>query len=73
MTGRWLRLKAVGEDERYAGAFTERQLRDLTGQRKIAFSRVGKHIVLNTADLDAYLESRRVDPAATPIRRAVAT
>jgi len=43
-------------------AFTGRLLRRLVQQRRIAFSRVGRNIVLAEADIEAYVEANRVEP-----------
>ncbi len=43
-------------------AFTARLLRRLVQQRRIAFSRVGRNIVLAEADIEAYVEANRVEP-----------
>ena len=44
--------------------FTVRLLRRLVQQRRIAFSRVGRSIVLAEADLEAYIETNRVEMAS---------
>lgn len=43
-------------------AFTLRLLRRLVEERRIPFSRVGRCIVLAEADIEAYVESQRVEP-----------
>ncbi len=43
--------------------FTMRLLRRLVQERRIAFSRAGRCIVLSEADVEAYLESNRVESA----------
>lgn len=43
-------------------AFTGRLLRRLVQQRRIAFSRVGRNIVLAETDIEAYVEANRVEP-----------
>ena len=43
---------------------TPRLVRRLVQQRRIAFSRVGRCIVLAEADIEAYIESNRVEPPA---------
>lgn len=42
--------------------FTPRLLRRLVQDRRIAFSRVGRVIVLAEGDIEAYLERNRVEP-----------
>ena len=44
-------------------AFTPRLLRRLVQERRIPFSRAGRCIVLSEADILAYLERNRVEPA----------
>ena len=44
-------------------AFTPRLLRRLVQERRIPFSRAGRCIVLAEADILAYLERNRVEPA----------
>jgi excisionase family DNA binding protein len=41
--------------------FTIRLLRRLVQERRIAFSRVGRRIVLAEADIEAYVEANRVE------------
>lgn len=42
--------------------FTPRLLRRLVQERRIAFSRAGRLIVLSDRDIEAYLERNRVEP-----------
>jgi hypothetical protein len=42
--------------------FTFRLLRRLVEERRIAFSRAGRRIVLNERDIEQYLEANRVEP-----------
>jgi len=42
--------------------FTIRLLRRLVQERRIAFSRVGRSIVLSASDIEAYVEGNRVEP-----------
>ena len=42
--------------------FTPRLLRRLVQERRIAFSRAGRSIVLAESDIEAYLERNRVEP-----------
>jgi excisionase family DNA binding protein len=58
--GRYLTLQQVAEAY---PAFSLRLLRRLVQERRIPFSRAGRYIVLAEADIDAYLEANRVEPA----------
>ena len=58
--GRYLTLQQVAEAY---PAFSLRLLRRLVQERRIPFSRAGRCIVLAEADIDAYLEANRVEPA----------
>lgn len=42
--------------------FTVRLLRRLVQERRIAFSKVGRTIVLSDVDIDAYIRANRVEP-----------
>lgn len=44
--------------------FTVRLLRRLVEQRRIAFSRVGRCIILSEDDIEAYIDAQRVEPPA---------
>jgi len=48
--------------EAYPGIFTERLLRRLIAERRIAFTRAGQRIVLADADLEAFLDAGRREP-----------
>jgi len=48
--------------------FTPRLLRRLVQQRRIAFSRVGRTIVLSEADIEGYIARSRVEPPAPASR-----
>lgn len=48
--------------------FTPRLLRRLVQQRRIAFSRVGRTIVLSEADIESYITQGRVEPPAPATR-----
>lgn len=50
--------------------FTLRLLRRLVEERRIAFSRAGRRIVLTEADIEGYLEGNRVDAATGIPQRA---
>jgi hypothetical protein len=54
-------------------AFTPRLLRRLVEQRRIAFSRAGRRIVLAEADIEEYLDTNRVEPPPTRRRWGVAS
>lgn len=47
----------------YPGVLTERLIRRLVAERRIAFTYAGRRIVLAEADIEAYLESNRHEPA----------
>ena len=57
--GRYFTLQQAAEAY---PAFTGRLLRRLVQQRRIAFSRVGRNIVLAETDIEAYVEANRVEP-----------
>lgn len=57
--GRYFTLQQAAEEY---PAFTTRLLRRLVQERRIAFSRIGRNIVLAEADIEAYVEANRVEP-----------
>lgn len=57
--GQYLTLQQAAD--RYP-VFSARFLRRLVQERRIAFSRVGRSIVLSEADIEEYLERNRVEP-----------
>jgi len=57
--GQYLTLEQAAE--RYP-VFSPRFLRRLVQERRIAFSRVGRSVVLAEADIEEYLEKNRVEP-----------
>ncbi len=57
--GQYLTLQQAAE--RYP-VFSSRFLRRLVQERRIAFSRVGRSVVLAEEDIEEYLESNRVEP-----------
>ena len=57
--GRYFTLRQAADEY---PAFTLRLLRRLVQERRIAFSRVGRCIVLAEADIEAYFEASRVEP-----------
>jgi hypothetical protein len=57
--GRYFTLRQAADEY---PAFTLRLLRRLVQERRIAFSRAGRCIVLAEADIEAYLEASRVEP-----------
>lgn len=59
--GRGQYLTLQGAAEAYP-VFSLRLLRRLVQERRIAFSRVGRCIVLADSDIEAYLEKNRVEP-----------
>ncbi len=54
-------------------AFTPRLFRRLVQERRIAFSKVGRRIVVAEADIEAYVDSNRVEPPAPERRWHVAS
>jgi hypothetical protein len=56
--GRYLTLRQASDEY---PAFTLRLLRRLVQERRIAFSRVGRCIVLAEADIESYVEANRVE------------
>ena len=64
--------------EAYPGVLTERLIRRLVAERRIAFSYAGRRVVLAEADIEAYLDANRQEPlqgpcAAIAARRLSAT
>ncbi len=57
--GRYLALEQAADAY---PAFTVRLFGRLVQERRIAFSRAGRRIVLAEADIEAYVESNRVEP-----------
>lgn len=53
--------------------FTPRLLRRLVQQRRIAFSRVGRTIVLSEADIEGYITQSRVEPPPPAARWSAIT
>ena len=50
--------------EAYPGVLTERLIRRLVAERRIAYTYAGRRIVLAEADIEAYLEDNRHEPVA---------
>jgi excisionase family DNA binding protein len=48
---------------------TERFVRRLVEERRIAFTRLGRHIRLAESDLDAFVAAGRVEPVRIRLRR----
>lgn len=48
--------------EAYPGVLTERLIRRLVNERRIAFSYAGRRIVLAEFDIDDYFEANRQEP-----------
>lgn len=46
----------------------ERFIRRLIDERRIAFHRVGRHVRLKQADLDAFFEAGRIEPVRPDVR-----
>lgn len=53
--------------------FTPRLLRRLIQERRIAFSRVGRNVVVSETDIDSYLEANRVEPTTRSPRWDIAS
>jgi hypothetical protein len=50
----------------YPGVLTERLIRRLVAERRIAFSYAGRRVVLAEADIEAYLDANRREPLQGP-------
>ncbi len=50
----------------YPGVLTERLIRRLVAERRIAYSYAGRRVVLAEADIEAYLDSGRHEPLQGP-------
>ena len=50
-------------------ATTPRFVRRLVTERRIAFTKLGRHVRLDVADLDAFIAAGRVEPARPRRRR----
>src|SRR5215211_5678590 len=50
----------------YPGVLTERLIRRLVAERRIAFSYAGRRVVLAEADIEAYLDANRHEPLQGP-------
>lgn len=61
--GRYFTLQQAAEEY---PVFTSRLLRRLVQERRIAFSKVGRCIVLSESDIEAYVEANRVEMLASP-------
>jgi hypothetical protein len=48
--------------EAYPGVLTERLIRRLVNERRIAFSYAGRRIILAESDIDDYFEANRQEP-----------
>jgi hypothetical protein len=63
--------------EAYPGVLSERLIRRLVAERRIAFSYAGRRVVLAEADIEAYLDANRHEPlpgpSAAPGRRRLST
>lgn len=55
--------------EAYPGVLTERLIRRLVQERRIAFSYAGKRIILAESDIDDYFEANRESREAKRARR----
>jgi excisionase family DNA binding protein len=61
MAGRMERLLTVEEAAERLGTST-RFIRRLIAERRIAYTKLGRHVRLATRDLDAFVASGRVEP-----------
>lgn len=52
--------------EAYPGVLTERLIRRLVAERRIAYSYAGRRVVLAEADIEAYLDANRHEPLRGP-------
>jgi hypothetical protein len=68
--GRYFTLQQAADE---FPAFTVRLLRRLVQQRRIAFSRAGRCIVVAERDIEAYIESNRVEPPTSTRRWGAAS
>ncbi len=50
----------------YPGVLTERLIRRLVAERRIAYSYAGRRVVLAEADIEAYLDAGRHEPLQGP-------
>ena len=50
----------------YSGVLTERLIRRLVAERRIAYSYAGRRVVLAEADIEAYLDAGRHEPLQGP-------
>ncbi len=41
---------------------TTRFIRRIVAERRIAYTKVGRHVRIDTADIDAFIAARRVEP-----------
>jgi excisionase family DNA binding protein len=61
MVGRMERLLTVEEAAERLGT-SARFIRRLIAERRIAYTKLGRHVRIATRDLDAYVASGRVEP-----------
>lgn len=52
--------------EAYPGVLTERLIRRLVAERRIAYSYAGRRVVLAEADIESYLDANRHEPIQGP-------
>lgn len=55
--------------EAYPGVLTERLIRRLVAERRIASTRAGRRVILAETDIEAYLDSNRQEPSSPAARR----
>jgi excisionase family DNA binding protein len=64
-------LVALTDVERFRPWCSVRYARRLVAERRIAFHRVGRRVLLDLNDLDAYAEAGRVEPPTPRRLRAI--
>ena len=62
--GRYFTIPQAAEAS--PGVLTERLIRRLVAERRIAFSYAGRRVVLAEADIEAYLDANRQEPLQGP-------
>ena len=62
--GRYFTIPQVADA--YPGVLTERLIRRLVAERRIAYSYAGRRVVLAEADIEAYLDANRHEPLQGP-------
>jgi excisionase family DNA binding protein len=60
-----MRLLSVEETAERLGT-SPRFIRRLIAERRIAFSKLGRHVRIDSADIDAFVAAGRVEPQQPP-------